>query len=312
MFGQPKPPKIPGETKSRNTIIYAVVVALLAVVALISGRLHATYRPPAGAQSGAPFQVHVIDVGQGDSILVLADGHAMLIDGGEPSAASAVQAYLKAQGVTKLDYVAATHPHADHIGGLPEIIRAYPPKNIIEPVCPEALLPVTSIYERFLDAAEASGARFRTMQAGDRFKVGGARVTVVGPVSADAENLNDTSLVLRVQYGDCTCLFTGDMGSAEETAVLSRKFELQSDFLKVAHHGSDSGSGEALLAAVQPEYAVISCAADNDYGHPHKAALDRIRAHTDKIYTTAERGDIVFSYDPAAGKRSISTAKKGN
>ena len=165
LFGQPKLPKIPEEPKSRNKIIYAVVVVLLAIVALISGKLHMEYKPASDSQkTDASFQVHVLDIGQGDSILVLAVGHAMLVDGGEPSASPKILRYLQEKGVTKLDYIAATHPHSDHIGGLAEVIKAYPPKNIVEPVCPEELLPVTTTYEKYLNAAAGSGARFRALQ----------------------------------------------------------------------------------------------------------------------------------------------------
>ncbi|MBR3630239.1 MAG: MBL fold metallo-hydrolase [Oscillospiraceae bacterium] len=310
MFGRPKLPKIPEDPKAKNKIIYAVVVVLLAVVALISGRLHMEYKPASGGkQADAPFQVHVLDIGQGDSILVIADGHAMLVDGGEPAAAPRILRYLQEKGISKLDYVAATHAHADHIGGLAEVIKAYPPKNIIEPVCAGELLPVTSTYEAYLDAAEGSGARFRALRSGDRFKVGGARITVLAPDTDTAQDLNNLSLVLRVQYGDCTCLLTGDMEMPEEEQILAHKYDLHADFLKVGHHGSESSCSEAFLAAVRPDYAAISCGKDNDYGHPHKETLNRLHAYTDKVYVTAKQGDIVFRYDPATGKRSIATDK---
>ena len=310
LLGQPKLPKIPGDPKAKNKIIYAIVVVLLAVVALVSGKLHMEYKPTSGGtKADAPFQVHVLDVGQGDSILVIADGHAMLVDAGEPSASPKILRYLQEKDIRKLDYIAATHPHSDHIGGLPEVIKAYPPQNVVEPVCPEELLPVTSTYEKYLDAVESSGARFRALQSGDRFKVGGARITVLAPDPGEAQDLNNVSLVLRVQYGDCTCLLTGDMETPEEEQILTHKYELKADFLKVGHHGSESSSSEAFLAAVRPDYAAISCAKENDYGHPHKAVLDRLKVHTDKIYVTAEQGDIVFLYDPTAGKRRIVTEK---
>ena len=310
LFGRPKLPKIPEDPKAKNKIIYAIVVALLVVVALVSGRLHTVYKPESGSkQADAPFQVHVLDIGQGDSILVIADGHAMLVDGGEPSAAPKILRYLQEHGVAKLDYVAATHAHSDHIGGLPEVIKAYPPKNIVEPVCADALIPVTGTYEKFLDAAESSGARFRALRSGERFKVGGARITVLAPDTDTAQDLNNLSLVLRVQYGDCTCLLTGDMEASEEEQILAHHYDLHADLLKAGHHGSGTSGSEAFLAAVRPEYAVISCGKGNDYGHPHQEALDRLHVHTDKIYITAEQGDIVFLYDPTTGKRRIVTGK---
>ena len=132
---------------------------------------------------------------------------------------------------------------------------------------------------------------------------------VLAPDGTETDDLNNCSLVLRVQYGDCTCLLTGDMEKPEEEQILAHKYELQADLLKVGHHGSESSSSEAFLAAVRPDYAVISCAKENDYGHPHAAALERLKVHTDKIYVTAEKGDIVFLYDPATGRRRIVTEK---
>ncbi len=292
---------------SKSTTLYAIVVAILVIVALISGRV-STEQSGELSVSNAPFQVHVMDVGQGDSILVLADGHAMLIDGSVSKASSKIISYLESQNITELDYVAATHFHADHIGGLAKVIAAYPPKQVVESVCPEKLLPVTDTYERYLDAVEESGAEYHAMHQGDEFQLGGALVTVLAPVSEDADDLNNTSLVLKVEYGGCTCIFTGDMEETEEETILSGSYDLRADFLKVGHHGSDTSSGEKFLAAVQPDCAAISCGVDNSYGHPHAETLEKLKDYTDNVYITAENGDIVFLYDAATNQRQIITA----
>ncbi|MDE5563546.1 MAG: MBL fold metallo-hydrolase [Oscillospiraceae bacterium] len=305
-----KDQKVTNSKNSKSTTLYAFVVAILLVVALISGRVSTEQSGQSGglAASDAPFQVHVMDVGQGDSVLVIVDGHAMLIDGSVSKASSKIISYLESQNITELEYVAATHLHADHIGGLPKVIEAYPPKQVVESICPDKLLPVTNTYEHYLDAVEASGAEYLALSAGDEFQLGGALVTVLAPVSEDADDLNNTSLVLKIEYGDCTCIFTGDMEAEEEETILSGAYDLRADFLKVGHHGSSTSSSEAFLAAVQPDYAAISCGVDNSYGHPHAETLEKLKGYTDNVYVTAEEGDIVFLYDAATNQSQIVTA----
>lgn len=298
------------KSKSRSIWLYCAVIFLLSLVVLYRGRLSWEQEQRKVDFADAEFQVHVIDVGQGDSILVTADGHAMLIDAAEASAAGVITDYLAQQQITSLDYAVATHLHADHIGGFPEVWEAVKPEHIIEPICPDDLLPTSKTYERYLDAAEASGADYTEMQAGDSFTLGNAVVEVLAPVTDEAKDLNNTSLVLRVQYDDVVCLFTGDMENAEEETVLEQGSDLKADLLKVGHHGSDTSTGAAFLAEVRPSYAAISCGVDNSYGHPAKETLEKLAGYTDRVYITAEDGDIVFLYDKDTGNVSMTSSGK--
>ena len=281
---------------------------ILTIIALISGKYSTDKSAESDLQiiqeqnitvSDAEFQVHVIDVGQGDSILVSADGQTMLIDAAESSAGDKILSYLNAQNITELNYAAATHMHADHIGGFPKVFASVKPKIMLEPVFEDSLIPTTKTYEKYLDAVEASGAEYKELKTGDSFTLGNAQVTVLAPVSEHASSLNNTSLVLRVQYDDIVCIFTGDMETPEEKTVLSTVDNtlLKADFLKAGHHGSDTSSGEAFLEQVQPKYVGISCGVDNKYGHPAESTLEHLRNYTDNVYITAQQGDIVFLYD---------------
>lgn len=303
---------------SKNKLIYSIVVAILTIVALISGQ----YALPEGQSdtqpnqnitvSDAEFQIHMIDVGQGDSILISSDGETMLIDAAESSASEKIISYLNAQGITELDYAAATHMHADHIGSFPKVFNSVKPKVMLEPIFQDSLIPTTKTYEKYLDAVDASGAEYQSLKAGDSFTLGNAQITVLAPVSEEASSLNNTSLVFRIQYEDIVCLFTGDMESPEEKAMLSAVdgSQLKATFLKAGHHGSDTSSGEALLEQVQPKYVGISCGVDNKYGHPAESTLEHLRAYTDNIYITAEQGDIVFLYDQDTKACNVITSGK--
>ncbi len=292
---------IPKKKKSGNSMLYCIVVVILSFIALMSGRLstqqQGNLQQGDFAASDAEFQVHVIDVGQADSILVIADGEAMLIDAAESKNAQTILDYLADQNVTELKYAVATHMHSDHIGGYPGVLAGIKAQTVLEPVCPDSLIPTTKIYERYLDAVEANGAKLHAADAWETFALGNAKITVLGPVSENAKDLNDTSLVLRVDYGDISCLFTGDMEEAEETEILAGGAKLNVDFLKVGHHGAKTSSSEAFLAAVTPQYAAISCGVDNDYGHPTPEALARLGVHTDQIRMTSEEGSLLFAYD---------------
>ena len=309
MFGQPKGRKLPHPPKAKNKLIYGIVVAILMLVALFNARIKSQMIQNL-RQSDAEFQVHVIDVGQGDSILVCADGHAMLVDSGEAASGSKVADYLDALGIKELDYAVASHFHADHIGGFAKVIEGRKVGTILEPECPESLIPTSTAFETYLDAVEQSGAAYQTAKPGDTFSLGNAQITVVAPGVMDEENLNNDSLVMRITYKNTSCLLTGDMESSEESWLLEQGTDLQADFLKVAHHGSANGSGEALLSAVKPSFAAISCAKENDYGHPAASTLDRLAQVTNEVYVTADSGTVVYLYDHETGHKWILTEKQ--
>jgi len=315
---------IPEEAQNhtKNKLIYTILVTILTLIALISGRYSTEHQPEETnlqvfqnqniTVSDAEFQVHVIDVGQGDSILVSADGHTMLIDAAESSAGNKIISYLNAQEITALDYAVATHMHADHIGGFPKVFAAVKPSVMLEPVFQDSLIPTTKTYENYLDAVEATGAEYKALKTGETFILGNAQITVLAPVSEHASTLNNTSLVLRVQYEDIVCLFTGDMETPEEKTILSTVDNslLKATFLKAGHHGSDTSSGEAFLEQVRPEYVGISCGVDNKYGHPAESTLEHLGVYTDQIYITAQQGDIVFLYDKDTKKCNVVTSGK--
>lgn len=309
MFGQPKGRKLPQEPKAKNQALYCIVIAVLMLVALISGRLSMSLEGEV-VQSDAEFQVHVIDVGQGDSILILADGHAMLLDSGIAASGAVVARYLDTLGIEELDYVAASHLHADHIGGFVKALADRKVGAFLEPPCPDNLIPTGTVYEMYLSTIEQSGAELREIRAGDSFTLGGAEVAVLAPGEETPDSLNNDSLVFQVKYGDTVCLFTGDMESEEEAELLERETFLKADFLKVAHHGSGGTTGEDFLARTAPKYAVISCGKDNSYGHPAKSTLERLDKYAGEVYVTTDFGNVVYLYDADTRQRSIVTSKK--
>ncbi|MBQ9111920.1 MAG: MBL fold metallo-hydrolase [Oscillospiraceae bacterium] len=294
--------------KSKRSLLYTIVVTILFAIACLNGRLmpqDEKMEQGDFALSDAEFQVHMINVGQADSILVIADGEAMLIDAAESGNAQTILDYLAAQNIKELKYAAATHMHADHIGGYGKVFAGIKVKTVLEPVYADSLVPTTKTYERYLDGIDVTGAKLRAAKAGSTYQLGSATITVLGPVSKNADDLNNTSLVLRVDYEDVSCLFTGDMEEPEEEEILASSADLDVDYLKVGHHGASTSSSEAFLAAVTPQYAAISCGEGNDYGHPTPEALERLGVHTDNILITKDVGDVVFCYDKDTGTCSF-------
>lgn len=246
------------------------------------------------------LKVHFIDVGQADCALLECNGSFALIDGGCPETAQLVLAFLAQRGVKKLDLVVASHPHSDHIGGLPEIME----RVKVDTVWSSAITYYNSYVGEFQRAVTAQKLEVQYPQIGDTFELGGAVLTVLGPVRTDYEDTNDVSLVIRVQYGDVRFLFTGDMEYAAETDLLDSGADVQADVLKVGHHGSYSSSGYRFLREVKAKYAVISCGAANEYGHPHDETLSRLQDaeitiyRTDRMYTiTATTDGESISFD---------------
>jgi Predicted hydrolase (metallo-beta-lactamase superfamily) len=235
------------------------------------------------------LKAHFIDVGQGDSEFIeLPDGKTMLIDAGVPEAGSTVVSYIKQTGYNKIDYLVATHPHEDHIGGMAQIIKTF---NIGSIYMPKASTN-TKTYENLLQTIKDKGLTIKTAQAGVQIEDG---VVILAPVAgAKYDDLNQYSAVIRITDGNTHFLFMGDAGKPVEPLLTG---DISADVLKVGHHGSDTASSPAFIAKVHPKIAIISCALHNDYGHPHQVTLDTLNAAGTAIYGTYASGTITVTSD---------------
>jgi len=244
-------------------------------------------------------------VGQGDSELIVTDTAAVLIDAGEQSAADDILADLQQYGITKLDWIIGTHPHADHIGGFPTILNYAAQNsdlticNAMSPQLPDSMVPTTRTYEKFLDGIEANGL-ILTPATSMTIDMGTASLEIIPSPAEDYSSLNDYSICAYLTCGDTSFFFTGDASKPEEKDLLE-KGELdgiQTDVLKVGHHGSRESSTDTFLAQLQPSYAVISCGAGNSYGHPHSEAVSRLQQYCgEQIWRTDESGTVTISSD---------------
>ena len=238
------------------------------------------------------FSMHFIDVGQGDATLIGCDGEWMLIDAGDNTKGSAVQLYLKKAGVLKLKYVIGTHPDADHIGGMDVIITKFDCENILLPDKKSD----SKEYEELIDAVNYRNYKISVPKVGEKFTLGSADFTVLGPISK-AESNNNNSIVVKVKYKDTLFLLSGDAESEEEQEIVDSGADLKADVYHAGHHGSNTSSSSEWLNKISPEYVVISCGKGNTYGHPHREVLDEFKKLGAKVYRTDEQGSIVVSSD---------------
>ena len=241
----------------------------------------------------ADLAVSFIDVGQGDAALIQCDGHNMLIDAGTNASTDALLDYLDNVGASTYDLVVGSHPHEDHIGGLDKVIANYDVSNVWMP----RVQADTKTFEDVLLAIQAKGLKVTAPTPGTSFVLGGATVTALVPNSGSYSETNDYSIVLRIDYGSTSFLFTGDAEAASESEMLAAGADLHADVLKIGHHGSSSSTTDAFLDAVDPDYAIVSCGADNSYGHPHGETVSKLNAMGIKTLRTDELGTIVIRSD---------------
>ncbi len=238
------------------------------------------------------LSVYFIDVGQADCILISTDNHNMLIDAGNNEDGKLLVSYLKTLNVDKIDYLVGTHPHEDHIGGMDDIINNF---KIDKYFMPDEIS-TTKTFEDVLDALEKNNLTYTTPKDGESYNLGDATIKVIH-VKENAADLNESSIVLRLTYGNNSFLFTGDATKKVEQEILSSNVEIKSDVLKVAHHGSNYSSNEDFLRAVSPKYAVISVGKDNIYNHPNSSTLSKLNKLNITVYRTDEVGTVIFKSD---------------
>ena len=250
---------------------------------------------PTYAAGESTLTVHFIDVGQADCALLECSGEYMLIDGGNQEDGQLVVSYLEQQGVEELAALVCTHAHEDHVGGLPSVLAVYPTNAVYAPTKTYS----SKVFDSFLYYADQQRQEVILPNPGDTFSLGDAQVQVLGPTQSYADP-NDTSIILRVDHGENSFLFTGDMEVGAENDMLdywndTGLFDV--DVLKVGHHGSETSTGYRFLNAVMPTYGVISVGEDNSYGHPHEEPLSRLNQAGVVILRTDQLGHIIATSD---------------
>lgn len=249
--------------------------------------------PPVHTQVNSALTVHFIDVGQADAILIQSGAEAMIIDAGNNADAKLVTDYLQQQGITHLKYAIGTHAHEDHVGSLDAVLYSFDVEIVM---LPQRTLD-SKTYKDVIQAIETTQTPLIHPQPGDIFTLGEDQFTILGPLSEEYSEVNNSSIVLRYVHGQTSILFTGDMQAQSEKDVLASYANVQADILKAPHHGSETSSTQAFLEAVNPRDVIISVGLNNDYGLPSEDVLKRYEKMGFSIYRTDQLGTILIESD---------------
>lgn len=278
---------------------YSMIVVLIAVVFIAISTLISDYQSYKSVKAlidmtDGLFTVHYIDVGQGDATLIKSPkGEYMLIDSGTGDSINYLLKYLSDCDVSSLEYFIITHPHEDHYGGANDIIESIPIENFV--ILGE--FADTYPYNNFCKMLD-NNTKIHFAKRDDKFTFDDcAYFSIISPEWADFEDYNESSLAFNIKFGATSFLFTGDAESSSEREMLFRGYDVSANVYKAAHHGSSTSNTKAFVEAVNPEYAVFSCAKDNSYGHPHKEVKELFESLGIKMFSTADIGDIVFVSD---------------
>lgn len=327
-------------------LVVLMAAAIYAYVKYVEPWMKTKPPPP----SGAELQVHILDVGpiNGDSILIISPaGKTVLVDAGDAGKGKVVLDALKRYNVQQLDYFIATHPHPDHLGAADEVMKVTKVLNVIDNgLAPAGWAPtptptpspkvlrnikpaarktdkkssIIRFYEEYREAVSESGAHYETAELGKKFDLGGgALLTILAPsqpfftkeqMKAGGNDPNANSVVARLDYGDFSMLLPGDAEQQTEHRMLTKDLNLQTDVLKVSHHGSKYATAADFLERVKPAVAIVSCGEWNRYGHPAQVVLDRLKASGVKLYRTDLQGEITITSRGKESDFKITTAKE--
>ena len=248
---------------------------------------------PEPTKEAGEMKVHFLDVGQGLSILVQSDGQTMIYDGGDKSTSSFVVSYLQQQNVTTIDYLISSHYDSDHMAGLIGCLNAFDVKNVISSDYEHD----SKLYQSFIQTVADKGLPMQHPAVGTKFSFGSGSFQILAPATIDPNDSNKNSVAIKLTNGDNSFIFTGDAENTSEKAMCESGIDLSCDVLVPGHHGSATATSWDFLQATVPEYAVISCGKDNQYGHPDKDVMDKLESMDIQVYRTDKQGTIVAVSD---------------
>ncbi|MCH5190792.1 MAG: MBL fold metallo-hydrolase [Oscillospiraceae bacterium] len=291
--------------KEKITVAVVIIIALIGcLVSLLENEgiinrgelLNDTGAVDSVKTSDSEFTVYYLDAGQSDCSIIICNDQVMMIDAGTYDQVENIREALLSLNISTIDYMIITHQHDDHMGGAAAIIQNYDVKNIIMPRLSEVNMVTTYAYEELLTSISDRSVNAIAAEPGYHFNVGTADVDIFSPSEQD-KNINNMSVVLKVVFGNTSFLFQGDAEKKIENALLKTDYDFTADVIKVGHHGSKTSSTAKYIQAVDPKAAIISCGADNSYGHPHSETLETLENADVDIYITSLIGDITAVSD---------------
>lgn len=280
--------------KRRNSLILTAIITVVIFAVLLYAifnplGFYKTTHPVVDFDTSQDF-VRFFDVGQGDCALIYSNGYSAIIDVGMPNTANEISEDLYDCNITELDALLISHLHSDHVGALPEFAKNLKIQNLIMPTVSDKSI-VSAKNGKNL--AIENGSKYYDVKQGMNFNIGEFEITLLSDFE-DKSNENNRSVFVMAKIGETKFLFTGDAEAKTERKLLDENLNIDCDILKVSHHGSNTSSTKAFLAATTPEYAVISVGEDNIYGHPHNQTIQKLTNADAQIYRTDQSGDITF------------------
>lgn len=271
---------------------YVVIITVFLMLTLTACDSSTVNSP--NSNENKNVKIHYIDVGQGDSTLIQVRDKNILIDAGPRSSAEDLVKYLKDINIQKLDYVIATHPHEDHIGGMVSIIKTF---KIGEFYAPKKTA-TTKTFENMIKELQNKKLKIQVAKAGNEISLNSnSKLEFLAPNNSDYEEINDYSAVTKLTYEDNSFIFMGDAERLSEKEILQKGSNVKAQVIKLGHHGSSTSSSKEFLDKVDPKYAIISCGKNNDYGHPHKETINELKNRNIKYFRTDTNGTIVLYSD---------------
>lgn len=282
--------------KKENKILRILLIIITIIYGLYLSEMDSTLSTDKTQgvfnETSSNLVVKVLDVGQADSILIENNKEYMLIDAGNNEDGEKLVKYFEQTRITNFKYVIGTHPHEDHIGGLDDIINNFKVETIYMP----DVITTTKTFVDVLDAMEGNKITYKVPKIGDELMLGYALVKVLY-VGNDEKELNNSSIVLKLDFGKNCFIFTGDAEEKVEDTIIKSGLDISCDVLKVGHHGSRYSTTDEFLSTVNPKYAVISVGKNNSYNHPEDIIIKRLKDNDIEIHRTDLEGTIVISSD---------------